>query len=519
VLVITLPWLSARNGNQTAETMRLLARSSGQAAKLIKWSTEGKEWSAELDLGRNVGLSTDEVRLLSDMQDIGKLQFTIGQELGAVAEGRNGPLARLVRSLNAPTHATELINRVGTALAAYRVSVKNKAGLTQKQGESAADFKQRVHDAAVEFAAKAVDTTQVNMDPTSSARHMQRDPVFKSHNLARIMFQFWKYQQGMAYLALSTMKDAWNHPDPAIRKQARDTALGMSATLTTTAGVFGLPFVGAGLSFASFLLGALGGEDDDEDLDLERMLKNWAHDYLPGPVENFLTKGVWGLLPESASPDFSARFSHGNLMNPLAFARFDESARGEDTVKEILFRVFGGATGANASSVLDGLGLWADGDFAKGAEKLLPLKFLRDLAKSYSMTTEGLTTGKGEQRLDPNDFSAMDPIWQLMGVQPRKKSRYYEQQEAIQGTKQAVDTARQKLLARYGQARVQGEDVSDVMRDIMRFNQRNPHVRINQEHRQQATARRRQNKRDTLDSGILANKQTKPYLQHARWTD
>jgi hypothetical protein len=259
--------------------------------------------------------------------------------------------------------------------------------------------------------------------------------------------------------------------------------------------------------------------DDDREWDIERSLKNWASDYLPEPAENFLTKGVWGLLPEGFDPDPSARFSQGNLMNPLAFARFDDSQRGEDVIKEVVLRVFGGATGSNASSVIDGLTLWTEGEYAKGAEKLLPLKLLRDLAKSYSMSTEGLTTGRGEQRLNPDDFSVMDPIWQLMGVQPMKKTRYYEQQAAIQGPKQAVDNTRQKLLARYGQARMKGEDVSDVTRDIMRFNLRNPHAKIGPEHRRQATDRRRQNQRDTLRTGVLANKQTKPYAENARWAE
>jgi hypothetical protein len=513
VPTITAPWLAARNNGNWSDTLRGLAKASGQAAKLIKWSVD-KEWRAELDMSKAVGLTADEKQLLLDMQDSGKLQFTITQDLGQVAEGRNDVMARLIRTLNAPTHATELINRTSTALAAYRVSQKNNAGLTQNQGESDAAFKQRVHDAAVEFAVRATDTTQVNMDPSATARNMQRDPFLKSHNLARIMFQFWKFQQGMAYLSISTMKDAINHPDPEIRKQARATALGMSAMLVSTAGAFGLPFVGVGLSLASLLMGLDG--DDDEDDDLERDLKNVLHDYLPEPIAKYLTKGVWGVLD---GPDLSARFSMGNLMNPLAYARYDDSQRGEDVVKETIMRVFGGATLANASGVYDGLQALQDGDFSKAVEKIFPLKFARDLAKAYSLNAEGLTTGKGEARLDPNDFSVVDPIWQAMGVQPMKKSRYYDQQASIQGPKQAVDTTRQKLLAAYGQARVRGEDVSEIMRDIMRFNQRNPHVRINQEHRQQATARRRQNKRDTLDSGILANKQTKPYLQHARWTD
>lgn len=514
VPTITLPWLSARNGNRYQETFRVLTKAWGQSAKLVKWSTEGKEWSAELDLTRNANLTDEEKQLLTDLQDAGKLQFTIGQDLGQIAEGRSDAMAKLVRTINAPTHATELINRTATALAAYRVSKAKQAGLTRRAGESDADFKARVNDAATEFAINAVDTTQVNMDPSSTARNMKVDPFFKSSNVARILFQFWKFQQGMAYLSISTLRDALRSKDHAVRKQARDTAVGMSAMLIFTSGVFGLPFLGTGLSALSFLLSGLGPDDEDEDL--ERDLKNFFHDNLPEPVAKYLNKGIWGVLN---GPDLSARFSMGNLMNPLAYARFEGQQRGEDTLKEIIFRVFGGATGANAAAALDGLDALWDGDFSKAGEKLLPVKFLRDLSKATTMSTEGLSTGKGEQRLDPNDFSVMDPIWQAMGVIPMRKSRYYEQQAAIQGPMQAVNSARQKLMADYGQARIKGQDVSSVMRDIYAFNRRNPQAKITFEQLQQWVKRRRENARATLPSGVLANKQTKPYTQYARWAE
>jgi hypothetical protein len=513
VPTITAPWLAARNGNDWNGTIRGLAKAASQSAKLIKWSVD-REWRAELDLTQAVGLTKDEKQLLLDLQDSGKLQFTLTQDLGQVAEGRNDAMARVIRTLNTPTHATELINRTSTALAAYRISTKNNAGLKQNQGESADAFKQRVHDAAVEFAIRATDTTQVNMDPSATARNMQVDPFFKSRNLARIMFQFWKFQQGMAYLSITTMKDAMNHPDPAIRKQARDTALGMSAMLVTTAGAFGLPFVGVGLSLVSLAMGLDG--DDDEDDDLERDIKNWLRDALPEPIAKYLTKGVWGVLD---GPDFSARFSMGDLMNPLAYARFDSGQRGEDVLGQTVLRVFGGATGSNVSSLYDGLQAIKDGDFSKAGEKILPLKLLRDLAKTYSLSTDGVTTGKGEARLDPNDFSVADPIWQAMGVQPMRKSRYYDQQASIQGPKQAVESTRDKLLAKHAQARLQGKDVSAITREIMTFNQRNPHARIKAEHLRQARDRRKENKRATLDSGILANKQTRPYLPYGRWAE
>ena len=160
-----------------------------------------------------------------------------------------------------------------------------------------------------------------------------------------------------------------------------------------------------------------------------------------------------------------------------------------------------------------------DGDYTKAGEKLLPLKLLRDLAKTVTLNTEGLATGKGEQRLDPNDFSVVDSIWQAMGIQPAKKTNYYDRQGAIQAQKQAVEGTRDKLLAEYGQARLHGKDVSSIVVKVTRFNQRNPHARIKAENLRQAVDRRKTNRRETDATGMLVNKQTRPYLPNARWTE
>lgn len=61
--------------------------------------------------------------------------------------------------------------------------------------------------------------------------------------------------------------------------------------------------------------------------------------------------------------------------------------------------------------------------------------------------------------------------------------------------------------------------MSSVTLEIMRFNQRNPHARIKADQLRQAVDRRRENRRMTTESGILANKQTKPYLPYGRWAE
>ena len=82
----------------------------------------------------------------------------------------------------------------------------------------------------------------------------------------------------------------------------------------------------------------------------------------------------------------------------------------------------------------------------------------------------------------------------------------------------AYQREREKLLARHAQARLKGEDVSEVTRDILRFNQKHPYARIKAENLRQAFGRRRDNRRKLTDTGILADKQNQPYLGNAAWT-
>ena len=504
VPTITLPYLIGRNNANVTDTMGKLATAWGQAKDFVKWSVEANEWRAELDFSRAVkGVTPEEMQALKEMDEAGRFVFTIGQDLGAAAEGRNTKTARFIRSINAPTHTTELINRVSTGLAAYRISRKN--GSAPK--------------AAVEFALRTIDNTQVNMDPVMGARNLKT--LFGRQGtqpFAKIIFQFWKFQQGMAYTTLTTMKDAWTHPDPKLRKQARDSAIGLTVSLMTTSGIFGLPFVGTGMMLLSFLAGLDG--DDDEDDNVERLVKNWLKESpLPEVVADTLNKGfLSAILPTDAAPYLSPRFGLGNLMNPLGYARFDDAERGEDVVKELMFRVLGGPTGSSAAAFWDGIQAGLDGDYAKATEKMVPLKLMRDLARAYTLADQGVSTGKGEERIDPDDISTMSWIWQAMGVTPMKKAMYHEGQAGVQALKTVVTGEREKLLARHAQARLKGEDVSEVTRDILRFNQKHPYARIKAENLRQAFGRRRDNRRKLTDTGILADKQNQPYLGNAAWT-
>ena len=236
-----------------------------------------------------------------------------------------------------------------------------------------------------------------------------------------------------------------------------------------------------------------------------------------------LNKGLGSMLLQT---DLGARIGMGNLMNPLAFARFEAADKGADMTKETLFRL-GGAPVANVANAVDGLFAMRDvmgslltGDAPKESEvtdmfsKLFPLKGVRDIFRGIELGAEGVTTGEGEPRI--TDFGYLEAAFQAMGITPLRKTMYYERNAAIQGAKEAMKTARGELIKEYAQAKLAGEPVGAIRVKIGAFNQRNPGNRITAETLERSLTQR-QKDRQSLDNGILANKENRPYLAAGRW--
>ncbi|MEA3639920.1 MAG: PLxRFG domain-containing protein [Lamprobacter sp.] len=489
---ITAPWLAARNGNRMPQTLGMLLKDMNRVRKAISLHTQG-EVMVDFDPSKS-DFTAQERRVINDLVDSGSLDFTITYDLGAVSAGKSDVLERTTRSLNAPTHAIEIMNRTATALSAYRIRYEQ----TQDHAKSLA------------FAREAVDTTQVDYSPSNAARHMQKLPIV-GRDGAKLAFQFYRFQQAMTYLAVSTFKDAFWSKDPKVRREARSTMAWLSASLTATSGVFGLPFVAGGLSLASTIAAALGFGDEEDDIDLERSLKNFIHDNA-GWAADYLNQGALDTLTGMA---MGKRMGQGDLMNPFAYTRSGRDDTTEDTFKEMLFAL-AGAPVSNAVGMWDGAMSLAEGDVQNFMEKAVPLKMVRDLARAHELSTEGLTERDGDVILGPDQFTSLEKIYQLLGITPAKKSRYYERNSAIQGARMGVESAKKKLIADFHQAD-SGRERAQARKAITAFNQRNPHARITYKTLRRSTDRRRDNQRQRDATGVVINEQMRPYLDAGRF--
>lgn len=489
VPMITAPWLGARHGY--AKATRALAEAFTDTKDMIRSTYAGKGvkdgWRSEFDWSQKYPEGTDEHKLFRELLDRNLLDITMEHDLTAVAEVRNTKIDDAIKIANLPVRVTETANRSITGLAAYR--------LARADGRS--------HEQAVEHAAKALSETQLNYSGLNTARHMQ--VVLGSKALARLMMQFRKFQQGMVYLIVKNAYDAVKAQGDTeaetkeLRRIARRTLAGVFGTTGLMAGTLGLPFAGT----VATVVGAVGGmlDDDDEPFDPVVEYRNFLTDMFGPEMAAVLAKG----LPTLMNVDLSKRVGMGDIGTPLPFMR--QGRTGTEAVNNTLGAAAGAWAGTTAS-MLDGIAFLANGDYAKAAEKIIPIKAAQNLVRGYRYDDQGLTNRNGELVVPAEKFSAWDIALRTAGFQPMREAEYYEANQAVEGAKRAAQDTRTKLLRQYAQAKLRGEPTADVDAEIKAFNERHPQkgLRIDYSARARAVQARRKMADERNEAGVRVDR-------------
>lgn len=483
VPMITAPWLGARHG--FAKATRALAEAFTDTKDMVRATYAGKGvkdgWRSEFDWSQKYPEGTDEHKLFRELLDRNLLDITMEHDLTAVAEVRNTKIDDAIKIANLPVRVTETVNRSITGLAAYR--------LARADGKS--------HEQAVEHAAKALSETQLNYSGLNTARHMQ--VVLGSKALARLMMQFRKFQQGMVYLIVKNAYDAYKGETKEDRRIARRTLAGVFGTTGLMAGTLGLPFAGT----VAAVVGAVGGmlDDDDEPFDPVVEYRNFLTDMFGPEMAAVLAKG----LPTLMNVDLSKRVGMGDIGTPLPFMR--QGRTGTEAVNNTLGAAAGAWAGTTAS-MLDGIAFLANGDYAKAAEKIIPIKAAQNLVRGYRYDDQGLTNRNGELVVPAEKFSAWDIALRTAGFQPMREAEYYEANQAVEGAKRAAQDTRTKLLRQYAQAKLRGEPTADVDAEIKAFNERHPQkgLRIDYSARARAVQARRKMADERNEAGVRVDR-------------
>lgn len=500
VPMITAPWLTARYGFGNSSTA--LSAAFADAARIIKGTIEKDGWQAEYDWSKLFKEGSNQDRLLKYLLDMNLLDITMEHDFGVVSRAANSKIGKgydtFVKASALPVRVTEVANRLITGLSTYNL----ESAKLQKEGKLSAE---EIHTRASEMAAKAISETQLNYSALNAPRYMQT--VFGSKALAKMVFQFRKYQQGMVYLIGKSAADAFKGD-----KEAAKTLFGLMTTTGLMAGATGLPFAGSAFWLATAIGSAF--DDDDEPFDASVWFANYLADNLGDDVAQVVRKG----LPTLMGLDLSNNVGMGNIGMPLPFIR--NGSKPSDTMANMVTSSLG-ASFQMMQNVADGAMEMANGDVMKGAEKVIPLKGAKNIMKAYRYSTEGMTDSKGNVILPSEQFSPWDIAIRGSGFSNTKETSYYEANSAMQDARQAAKDVRSKLLRDYAEARMAGEDLADFQEKIADFNTRHPEkgIRIDQSSLIKSVQQRKRLAQERTSTGLRKDKYMKPYLERAAFAD
>jgi hypothetical protein len=453
--------------------------------KAVKGGRNGKFFSlTNTDLSN--AFSGGELKMVQMLQDLGKLDIANNMDTEVYTKGMSPKMIKFWTMFNWSSHNIELMNRLSSALAAYRL----------EKGKGSSD------EGAAKAARDAVELTQLDYSDTNAAYFMKQGHM---GGMNRIPMQFRKYQQGMVYLLARNFKNAWGGD-----KEAKKAFFYLMGTQLLMAGVRGVPVAAPLL----FLMGAFG-DDDDKDGDLETQLRNALADSV-GPET---ARVFWKGLPAMLGLD-SGSMSMENLFLPFPMMRssaITDAATGKDAVTEFMYNL-GGAPVSMLSRFGDALILGGEGDYQKALEKVLP-KFMSSLVKAERLGSEGLTTRSGNVAIEADEFDAWDQAIKALGFTPTKESEYYQAMYAKERVSQAIDDRRNRIIKSLATAKLTGEDTAEALEQAREFNVEHPSRRITGESVTRSVAQRRKDKQQRAESGVRYEKREKDIRDVTRYAN
>jgi hypothetical protein len=347
----------------------------------------------------------DDVKAMVDeLVKRGKIDIGLATEINEYKVDADNKLSqfasRLNKGMRLTVQKTEAINRLSTAMAAYRLELK-RTGSAEK---------------ATEYADRILTETHGDYTAFNAPR------IFNS-NFGKIALQFRKFQLVQIGFYAKLIRDAFTNP--AERAAALRT-LGYSLAHTGVfAGALGLPGYAAVAALAGMMFG-----DDDEPYDLtEEMRKALGPDWA-----NLIMRGA----PTLAGVDLSGKVGAGNMLSIAPF--MDADLTTQSGVYQAIGTILGGAAGGMTAKMMDGLGLMMGGDFYRGMEQTMP-KGIADMLKAGRLTGEGLTRRNGDVLLPEKDVSEVGALFAAIGLPAAQVTSTYQQRQA---TKKVEDTMQER---------------------------------------------------------------------------
>lgn len=328
-------------------------------------------------------LPVDVRDVVQELLNRGSIDISLGVELGAFTSGgatRVGVWGeKAIRFPRTLVERGEMVNRVATAVAAYRLA-RNTPGAMM------------THDAAVNYADKVIYETHGDYSAFNSPRLMR-------NAVGRFATQFRKFQLIQITMYARLISDASAKMSTPERLAARKALAYSLSTLMVLGGITALP----GFTAISFLLGAFG--DDDEPDNPEATLRRF---FGGGPEADLLVRGV----PNLAGLNIGSRIGAAGMLSILPYTDLEASRAG---YQDILLGLAGPFVGGTLPKALDGWGMIAQGDYWKGLEMTLPRGFA-DVLRGVRFSTEGVSKRNGDVVLNAEEVNFFEGFMQAAGL-------------------------------------------------------------------------------------------------------
>lgn len=441
--------------------------------------------SAEAAKGKNditASLNEDELAAYNEAVRAGTIDVTMAHDLAGIAQGEDmgvmWKIRPVMRWASFLFHHAERFNRQVTFVAAYRLA--REAGAE--------------HKAAFEQATKA--TYDGHFDYGAANR-----PRFMQGNVAKVLLLFKQYGQNMVYTLARNAQQAIKGESPEVRAQAHKALGGLLATHAAAAGVLGLPMVTTLLAAASMI-----GGDDDDPWDAKVALQNMLADVLGQKPAEVIAHGFSRLTPW----DISGRVG----LDRLIFPDVQEGLEGQRLGEAAMAAALGPVAGIGIN-VLKGLQDMSQGQYARGLEAMMPAA-LRGPVKAIRYEAEGVQDKTGVVIKD--DVSLAGVTGQFLGFSPSEVRNATEGKSAVIQQDRALGERRQELLTKAARATMakDSEARAEAMKEIERFNQKNPTRRITPLNVLQSV-RNRQKRIDQAEGGVYLPKNRRDAVEAGRF--
>jgi hypothetical protein len=468
--MLSLPVMGGKHGYN--RSWKEMTRAYADIAGVIRKYGIGEESYAKLP--------EDVRQVIETLVNRGRIDISLEQDLGRWRSSEDSKFAKFGQAselLRGMAQDIETINRVATAVAAYRLEVKRSNPTN-----------------ATNYADKIIYTTHGDYSGFNA-------PRISRSGLGRLATQFRKFQLIQISLMARLFNDAFKNQDAKTRmigKKALAFTIGHTAVM---GGLMGLP----GFAAIATLYGMLFGDEDEPD-NPELALRRAIGD---DTIADLLLKGA----PAAAGVDLSGKLGMGQMLSIMPYTDITLSRKGVyEAVGTLITGPFGGLLAKSA----EGMGYIARGDYYKGVEQLVPTG-LANAMKGFRYGTEGITSKTGDVTMSPDDISTVDAFMVALGLPTKTITDRQFLQSAKFEYDQFYNEKASELKREYVRAYSEGDaakrgEVMDDWRKLQESRVRNGYTRQPLSTLLRAPQEKTKRERNTV-GGVAVNKANRGFVR------